>query len=451
MKKISIDVKGMHCRSCEVLIEDGIRKLPGTKKVKASTKDGRVEIYGNDDLDKSKVLAVIKELGYEPGRGELSLFTNDGESYKTLVTAGILVAALFVFAKAFGLERFLAVNATNGASLFVVFTIGLTAGLSTCMALVGGLVLGVSARFSELHPNVTPAKKFQPHLFFNLGRIISYFVLGGVIGVMGSFLKLSSPVLGTITLLVGVVMLLLGIQITEISPKISHGLVMPKFITRALKIFERKDREYSHLNSMILGAMTFFLPCGFTQAMQVYAISTGSFAKGAMIMGVFALGTTPGLLGIGGLVSYLKKGYFSQLFFKFIGIVVVLFALYNISTGWNLSGFSNKFATVEKSNKEATTEQTTEGVQLVKAKYDATNGLSPTKFTVKAGQSVRLEVYAEDDGFGCMGSIMIPGLVSQPRFFQKGQTAVLEFTPPRKGSFKITCAMGVPSGTIVAE
>jgi heme/copper-type cytochrome/quinol oxidase subunit 2 len=50
-----------------------------------------------------------------------------------------------------------------------------------------------------------------------------------------------------------------------------------------------------------------------------------------------------------------------------------------------------------------------------------------------------------------MGSVMIPGLANEPKFFEKGKTAVLEFTPTRKGSYRITCAMGVPSGTLIVE
>ncbi|NCP77121.1 sulfite exporter TauE/SafE family protein [bacterium] len=41
------------------------------------------------------------------------------------------------------------------------------------------------------------------------------------------------------------------------------------------------------------GALTFFLPCGFTLAMQAYAITTGSFITGALTMMAFALGTAP--------------------------------------------------------------------------------------------------------------------------------------------------------------
>jgi sulfite exporter TauE/SafE len=77
--------------------------------------------------------------------------------------------------------------------------------------------------------------------------------------------------------------------------------------------------------------------------MQLYAISTGSPIQGALTMGVFALGTTPGLLGVGGLTSIIK-GEYSKLFFKTAGVIVVLLALFNVSNGLNLLGVKSIFA-----------------------------------------------------------------------------------------------------------
>jgi sulfite exporter TauE/SafE len=160
----------------------------------------------------------------------------------------------------------------------VVLIVGLTAGISTCMALVGGLVLGISARFSEKHPEASPAQKFRPHIFFIIGRIISYFILGGVIGLLGKAFQLSGPSLGFLTIIVGVVMLILGAQLTEIFPRLSNGgLTLPSSISKFLGIKKHHQKEYSHTNSVLTGALTFFLPCGFTQAMQLYAMSTGKF------------------------------------------------------------------------------------------------------------------------------------------------------------------------------
>lgn len=90
----------------------------------------------------------------------------------------------------------------------------LTAGVSTCMALIGGLVLGLSSKFSQENRAASVLTKFRPHVMFNLGRIAAYFVLGGLLGFIGSFLTPSSIIIGTLIILVAAVMLLLGLQLT---------------------------------------------------------------------------------------------------------------------------------------------------------------------------------------------------------------------------------------------
>ncbi|MFH1210421.1 MAG: heavy-metal-associated domain-containing protein [archaeon] len=63
--KAKIEVKGMHCTSCEVLLTDSLQEIAGVNKVKVDHKKGEVEV----DFDESKVnigaikLAIIKE-GY---------------------------------------------------------------------------------------------------------------------------------------------------------------------------------------------------------------------------------------------------------------------------------------------------------------------------------------------------------------------------------------------------
>ena len=247
---------------------------------------------------------------------------------------------------------------------------------------------------------------------------------------------------------VGVFMLMLGVQLLEVFPRFSTIFTLPKSISKILGLGKASGAEYSHKNSMFLGALTFFLPCGFTQAMQVYAISTGSFISGAMIMGVFALGTTPGLLGVGGLTSLLKKGGFTGYFYKFIGVLVIVLSLYNLSNGFTLSGLKSQIETKFQPKSVESVPTATGEVQVATATYDKENTVTPKKFTFKVGNPVRIEILAKDDGFGCMGSIMIPNLVTQPQFFVKGQTVKLEFTPKSAGRYYLTCAMGVPAGQI---
>lgn len=463
--RVSYKVKGMHCRSCEIILEDEIGKIPGVQTVKASLKNNSVEVTSNGDVA-TKVKRAIRVTGYKLTTDSSE---NEGVANKNrwpdLLISALLVSVLVYFFRSINISNLLNPASFASSNLAAIFTIGLTAGVSSCMALVGGLVLGISTRFAEKHPTSTAFQKFRPHLFFNLGRLLSFFILGGLLGEAGSFFRLSGPLLGALIVMVGVVMFLLGVQLSEIFPRLS-ALTLPKDFSgfRA-----RKDKEYSNLNSLVLGALTFFLPCGFTQAAQLYAISTGSFFQGGLVMFFFALGTAPGLLGIGGLAALIKKGRAAGVLFKAIGIIIILLALYNISNGLNLLNIrlpklqtpstqsparANQVGPRNSTEqKAADTGKLEAGVRVLRSNYrPIRNGsqfvINPRDFVVSVNQPVRLEVLAEEDGEGCMGSITLPGLVNDFRIFNKGETAVFEFVPAMVGEYQITCAMGIPMGTI---
>ncbi len=96
---------------------------------------------------------------------------------------------------------------------------------------------------------------------------------------------------------------------------------------------------YSDTRAATLGAASFFLPCGFTQAIQIFALSTGSPLFGAALLGAFAIGTAPGLLALAGLPLVVPSRAKPTLM-RLVGVVVIGFALLNGSAGLRLSGFT---------------------------------------------------------------------------------------------------------------
>jgi len=197
-----------------------------------------------------------------------------------------------------------------------------------------------------------------------------------------------------------------------------------------------------------MGAMTFFLPCGFTQAMQLFAMSTGSPLTGALTMGIFALGTAPGLLGVGGLTSVIRGGA-ARLFFKTAGAVVILLALFNVSNGLNLLGVSSKVFGAFSTNASAGRSIRDPNVKLVNGVQEVlmiqdSSGYSPNKFTIKKGVPVKWIVTSKDV-YTCASSI-----VSQQLGIRKGLNLgenVFEFTPAQTGTIRFSCSMGMYTGS----
>jgi len=63
MAKQTFKVKGMHCKSCEKLLQMDIGGIPGVKSVKANHKTGAVEV-GGDGFDAAAVKKAITADGY---------------------------------------------------------------------------------------------------------------------------------------------------------------------------------------------------------------------------------------------------------------------------------------------------------------------------------------------------------------------------------------------------
>lgn len=449
MNKTTVPIKGMHCRSCELLIEDEISQIPGVEKVEVSEKKACAVVYYKNLLSAASVATAVRKAGYDVGFNEKKpWFSKKLDDYIDIFYALFALGALYIVVSILGLTKLFAVSASHPTNLITVGLIGLTAGFSTCMALVGGLILGVSARFSEIRPNASGLEKFKPHLFFNAGRILSYTVLGGVIGLAGSMFQLSSFSLGLMTLAVALVMLTLGIQLTGLFPRLENfKLTLPTSISKFLGLKDQKNQEYSHKNSFIMGATTFFLPCGFTQAMQLYAISTGNPIAGAAIMGVFALGTAPGLLGIGGITS-LVKGVFAQKFFKFAGVVVVALSLFNLNNGLNLLGWDINSLVATGTNVLAATSDsntvTQEGnAQIVRMKQTS-SGYEPNSFTIKVGVPVKWIITSLDPN-SCAASILASKIGIRTNLHPGENT--FEFTPKETGKIPFSCMMGMFRGS----
>lgn len=444
-KKISVPVCGMHCKSCEILIEDKLSELEGVKKSSANFNKGQVDVfYDSDEFDRAAVLKAIKSAGYKIGsnQSEKAFFSHDKNNYRDLGIAFLFLMAAYLILKGLGISNINLNTASSNLTLPLVLLVGLTAGVSTCMALVGGLVLGVSAKYSEAHPEANAAKKFHPHLLFNAGRIIGFTFLGGILGLFGSVFEMSTLFLGVVTVLVGLVMLIMGSQLIGIFPWADNlKLTLPKSLSRSLGI-NKTVKKYSNFNTSLLGALTFFLPCGFTQAMQIYAVSSGSFTRGALIMGAFALGTAPGILSVGGLASFVK-GQFARRFFKFAGLAVILFAFFNISNGLGLMGLDvhgQDKATYSSTDPNVSLE---DGVQVVRM-TETGNGYKPNHFTIVKDVPVKWIVDAQDP-YSC-ASVLLMKKYNVRKFLATGEN-VIEFTPKETGTINFSCSMGMYTGS----
>ncbi len=439
MERITLSVRGMHCRSCELLLEGALRDIDGVTMVKASTKKGLVTVGFEKGVDEGRVSDAIRNAGYDVGEhASVPLLTKDGDEYAMLFFAVLLVLAGGMLLQRVDFSAF-GFRGGNVGSVSSSLLLGLTAGVSTCMALVGGLVLGIATRHAALHPEATITEKFRPHLFFTLGRILGFSFLGGLLGLVGTLIAPSSVLLGILMMIVALFMLFIGLQITGISPVLSQmSFTLPSGIARFFGINRMHKKEYSHRRALTLGALTFFLPCGFTQLVQISAVTSGGFLQGALLMGAFALGTAPGLLGIGGLSSVMR-GSAGKMFFKVAGVAVIALAVFNLRGGFNVTGWSIPIW----SNEPGTATTVIDGVQIVRMEQYS-YGYRPAAFMIKRNVPVRWIIDSTNSN-SCASSLRVPTLKIS-RTLSPGEN-IIEFTPTKTGQIRFTCSMGMYTGS----
>lgn len=327
---LTFHVNGMHCRACTVLIEGKIKEFPGVTDVHVSLSSNQMTVSGSFSDSAEKLAGdftdLVRSHGYSISVERTSVPVAWRDFVYALPIAFTLILGFFLLQKA-GLTDLIT---SSDVSYGTAFLIGLIASVSSCLAIVGGLVLSLSASSAK------EGGTWRTVGFFHIGRIGGFFVLGGVIGLIGSSFHLGLTATAVLGGIVAFVMLILGINLLDVFHFTKRlQLTMPARFSKHVVAGSTHDH---YLAPLLVGVGTFFLPCGFTQSMQLYALSTGSFMQGALTMFVFALGTFPmlALLSFGSLNIAHKP--WKGIFFKTAGIIVIALALLNLANALATAG-----------------------------------------------------------------------------------------------------------------
>ena len=322
MKKYTFHISGTHCASCKILIEDIVGEQPPIASVLVDLKKEEmiVEIASEKSQHDTALFIndLIKEHGYMVSLGKIAVVKNNsGDIWKAL-PIGVIFLVLFFMLQKSGALNF---GIGGGVTPVTGFLIGIIASLSSCLAIVGGLVLSLSAKVMEDN-----SSNKKPLYLFHVGRIVGFAVLGGVLGLIGEAVGINLVLSGVLGIIASFVMIILGANLIGVIKK--NTFTLPS----SLFSFFRK-RGHDMVTPLLIGVGTFFLPCGFTQSMQISALSSGLFVSGSLIMLSFALGTLPVLALVSfGSVSFAKSKY-APLFFKSAGFIVIGLGLFSLLSG----------------------------------------------------------------------------------------------------------------------
>ncbi|OGE37730.1 hypothetical protein A3B45_04770 [Candidatus Daviesbacteria bacterium RIFCSPLOWO2_01_FULL_39_12] len=340
--------------------------------------------------------------------------------------------------------------------LWLIFLTGLTVGGLTCLAVQGGLLASTIAAREEQDFQEGSSRKHNiwPVAAFLTTKFAAYVILGFILGAFGSALSISDNARVVMQLLAGVYMVVVALDLLNVHPIFRYAIIQPpRFLTRKIRDASRSKDIFA---PAILGALTIFIPCGTTLAMEAFAISSGSPFLGAAIMGVFILGTAPLFFGLG-FVTTILGDTFRTRFFKLAGVLVMYLGITTFNSSLILAGSPITLQTIREAipiyidlsggayASEDSNVRIEEGVQVADITVYPTS-YTPNRIQVKSGMPVRLNL-TSTGGFGCTTAFRIPQL-GIGRTLAQNQTTPVEFTPKSPGTLTWTCSMGMYNGTI---
>ena len=312
MTKHIFHVAGTHCPACKILIEDTVGEKAWIRGARVDLAAQTLAIETDDDRPAAAIAGILTESvrahGYTVSVDAPAAARMDRGVFLTALPVGIGILLVFVILQRSGL-----IDVGVGGELTPVtgLLVGLIASVSSCLAVVGGLVLSLSATVAR--DDVSDTRTF---VLFHVGRLVGFALLGGLLGALGEAIGISFTASAVLGIVASLIMIALGLNLLGILR--SAGLTLPSGV---FAFFRRV--EHRAAAPLLLGAATFFLPCGFTQAMQFAALASGSFLSGMLIMLSFALGTLPVLAALSFGATSFAQGRHAPLFFASAGVVVV--------------------------------------------------------------------------------------------------------------------------------
>lgn len=431
-----INVFEMTCTSCENRIEKAIMKLTGVVNVKASFSGQYVIVeYDTTQCNLNKIKSTIKSVGYS---------LESSNNFKFIGIIVIVTAILLLGLKTSGFD--MEAKLTN-ASYAVLFIVGVLTSIH-CVGMCGGIMLSQS--LSKESKNKFEA--IEPALLYNLGRVVSYTILGGVIGALGSVFSLSVTTKSILQIFAGVFMIIMGLNMSGFNAFRKFNIKLPYLACNV----KNKPRT-----PFLVGLLNGLMPCGPLQTMQLFALGTGSATKGALSMFMFSIGTVPLMLTFGAVSGLLSKGYTKKIL-KFSGILIIVLGLIMGNRGLTLAGIninpltaitkiigsangnsSNSSTASNISNSNSSKATIKDGVQTLKMTAD-NRGYTPNVLYVQKGIPVKWVIDGKQLN-SCNNAIVAQSLNVQKKL--KSGENIIEFTPNGK-DINFSCWMGMIGGKI---
>lgn len=423
MKSTTLQVGGMTCTSCTSKIEEAVGRLNGVEKVGADLGSNTVRVSFDEKKTKlASIKKAVRKAGYSVGDAKPKK-----RSWLSFLSFIVILAAAYILATSVA-----GFDVPTNLSLAAAVAVGLFTSMH-CMGMCGPFVTTYTVNGRNVG--------FSHHLLYNAGRILTYTLVGALLGSLGSFFVVSNTFRGAVGIVAGGFMILMGLSMLGVGGLRGVRLPFPGFAAKKIK-----ELSSSRRGPLVIGLLNGLIPCGPLQAMQLYALGTGSFFEGAMVMMAFGLGTAPLMLGFGSFLGRLSLG-FTQKIFRASSLVIILLGLLILNRGIVYAG-GEGIGGLVGSNGVAGEVEIVGGYQIIK--MDVTKyGFRPNKLVFMPGVPVKWEIDAKEITY-CNKEIIIPDYDIDVKL-QKGLNTVT-FTPLEDDErIPFSCWMAMMRGVFVGS
>ena len=303
-------ISGMTCEHCEKRVREALEAVPGVASASVDLGSGLATVSFSSPVDDAALLAAVESAGYGAAPAAASAHARRLSAFVGFlaVLAGV-IAVGWALRHAFSIDLLAFIPELDAsATLGALFVAGLLTSLH-CAGMCGAMALGgtLGARSGNLTRSLrgddltrSSRSGWFAALAYNAARVASYAVVGAIVGAAGAVLSPGPAFRGAVQVVAGCAMLLLAARMLGL---LSFHLPKLAFVPRVPSATLR----HSTLRAAVLGLATGLMPCGPLQAMQLWALGSGSAVRGALGMAVFGLGTAPLLFAFGAVASSLAK------------------------------------------------------------------------------------------------------------------------------------------------
>lgn len=422
MKKL-IQIKWMHCISCEVILEKELKNIKDVNLIMVSHKKGIMEVEYKSESDYKKIVEIIEKNNFKVIENKKSNF--DETNFLLNIIALLFVVILYISSKFIDFNSY--IPNTNSINFVSAIFIWLIASLSTCLAITWGIIIGFS-KYSWNKNNFLSDFKIQT--FFQIWRIVGFFIFWWLLWLLWKSISINFTLTGILTLFISFILIYIWLNILWLLPSITKfGIHMPKNFVNKFQSF--KNPKYAPF----VWAMTFFLPCWFTQTMQLLAVSSWWFFTWWLVMMFFAIWTLPVLYSLWlGSSYFLNKDY--KILNKLIWALIIFFWIFSFSNSYKLIDFlfvKNENTTIESIN------NLNQELEEINVSHNGWQTV-PVFIKLKAWGNYKLIVTPSSNWLWCMSTQAIPRLSNKVSYVKSGVPIIYEIYNAKPWKYDIVCA-----------